>query len=315
MGRMVYLVPLSDAGRGRLDIVKDHLERSGMKWEELSCDDIRFRLTEPNKNIYVCDPMEGDAYDKLINIGCTVSGCGAIVSSLALKTNFPRKRRTKEVGGLFSLALHTCEICVTNVPKENRESLMMKAMRMGAKVSPNMSTSVTHLIVGEVNSKKYIVASENKIMTVTPKWVDDLWNRSGKLFYSQIYEHQLTHILYLVKQLEPMNAMSQNFLDITRKCHCPIFYGCGFSVSNISSDKRTDLANLIITHGGCYMGQMDKNKCTHLIVGSAGGKKYQYAKKWGITIVPHKWIKDSIERGFALSTELPEYQVNCSEER
>ena len=56
---------------------------------------------------------------------------------------------------------------------------MLRALRMGAKVSPNMSTTVTHLVVGEVNSKKYIVASENKITTVTPKWIDDVWNKSG----------------------------------------------------------------------------------------------------------------------------------------
>ena len=123
--------------------------------------------------------MEGDAYDKLVNLGCTVIGCGAIISSLALKTTLPKKKRPKEVGGLFSLALNGLEICITNVPKENRDAMMVKAMRMGAKVSPNMVKSVTHLVVGEVNSKKYIVASENKIMTVIPKWIDELWNSSG----------------------------------------------------------------------------------------------------------------------------------------
>ena len=81
----------------------------------------------------------------------------------------------------FQIALSSCEICITNVQKENRQSLMLRALRMGAKVSPNMSTTVTHLVVGEVNSKKYIVASENKITTVTPKWIDDVWNKSGSL--------------------------------------------------------------------------------------------------------------------------------------
>jgi hypothetical protein len=106
-----------------------------------------------------------------------------------------------------------------------------------------------------------------------------------------------------------MNSTNDKFLEITRSCHCPIFFGCGFSVSNIPSERRTDLANLILAHGGRYMGQMDKNKCTHLIVSNAGGKKYQYAKKWGITIITEKWIRDSIEREFALSTDLPEYQI------
>jgi len=112
-----------------------------------------------------------------------------------------------------------------------------------------------------------------------------------------------------------MGSQSENFLEVTRANHCPIFFGCGFSVSNINSEKRTNLANLIITHGGQYMGQMDKTKCTHLIIGSAGGKKYQYAKRWGITVIPYKWIEDSVNRGFALSTDLPEYRVEYVEPR
>ena len=111
--------------------------------------------------------------------GLSVLGCGAAISSLALKVSLPRRRKFNTVGGLFSMALHGCEICVTNVPKENRETMMRKLMRMGAKVSPNMSTNVTHLIVGEVNSKKYIVATENNIMTLIPKWVEELWEKSG----------------------------------------------------------------------------------------------------------------------------------------
>ena len=75
---------------------------------------------------------------------------------------------------------------------------MLRALRMGAKVSPNMSTTVTHLVVGEVNSKKYIVASENKITTVTPKWIDDVWNKSGSLkkdFFDFIIPTELLRLL------------------------------------------------------------------------------------------------------------------------
>jgi len=34
MGKSVYLVPMSEHGRERLQIVRDHLERVGMAWEE-----------------------------------------------------------------------------------------------------------------------------------------------------------------------------------------------------------------------------------------------------------------------------------------
>ena len=45
----MYLVPLSDHGRQRLEIVKGHLERAGMKWEELSTDDITFKIQKQSK--------------------------------------------------------------------------------------------------------------------------------------------------------------------------------------------------------------------------------------------------------------------------
>ena len=106
-----------------------------------------------------------------------------------------------------------------------------------------------------------------------------------------------------------MTCQSENFAEICKKFLCPIFHGCAFSVSNLSTELRTDVANLVVTNGGLYMGQMDKNKCTHLVIGTPGGKKHQYAKKWGITVVPLRWIRDSIKREYALSTDLPEYKI------
>ena len=44
---------------------------------------------------------------------------------------------------------------------------------------------------------------------------------------------------------------------------------------------------------------MDKRKYTHLILGSPGGKKHKYAKRWGFTIVNAQWVDDSVKKGFA----------------
>ena len=62
-------------------------------------------------------------------------------------------------------------------------------------------------------------------------------------------------------------------------------------------------------------GQMVRTECTHLVVGAVGGKKYEFAKKWGVIIVPFQWVQDSIKRGFALSTDLPEYENIGNESR
>ena len=58
--------------------------------------------------------------------------------------------------------------------------MIRQCQQMGAQVHTNMSTDVTYLIVGEVQSNKYIVASEQGINRVTPDWVNYLWDVSVK---------------------------------------------------------------------------------------------------------------------------------------
>lgn len=50
--------------------------------------------------------MEGDAYERLRTLNVQIVGCGAIISSLALKFPLPKKKRTAETGGLFSVSAH-----------------------------------------------------------------------------------------------------------------------------------------------------------------------------------------------------------------
>ena len=57
-----------------------------------------------------------------------------------------------------------------------------------------------------------------------------------------------------VKQMDPMIHSSENLLQITRENFCPIFFGCVFTATNISAERRTVLAELIMSNGGRYQG-------------------------------------------------------------
>ena len=50
-----------------------------------------------------------------------------------------------------------------------------------------MSTDVTYLVVGEVQSNKYVVASEQGINCVTPDWINHLWDISVKQLQAWLY--------------------------------------------------------------------------------------------------------------------------------
>ena len=137
------------------------------------------------KAMFVVDPFKGEAYKKLVAENCRIYGSGALISSLALKGTFkirsfhillkilkkrwfwtqkvPIKHNAKAFshGGLISMAMCGLNVCFTNIRSEMRSVLIQKSLQMGADVHTHMSTEVTHLVVGETQSKKYIVGKDS----------------------------------------------------------------------------------------------------------------------------------------------------------
>merc|ERR1711892_1006402 len=293
MARSVYLLPVSDKGSDRLNQVKEHLDRAGTGWLEISCDDLT--NGQLNKKAYfVIDPMQGDSYSRLIRQQSKIFGCGAIITSLTLKISLVGEhvpKRNHIFGGLASMAMCGLTVCFTNVIKDDRDRLIRQCQQMGAQVHTNMSTDVTYLVVGEVQSKKYVVASEQGINHVTPDWVNHLWDVS-------------------VKQLLPIApTQSDRFDELRRRYQCPIFHGLIICCSNVNSVEKEKLAKVIRQYGGDYETAMDRTKCTHLILGAPGGKKHKYAQRWGFTIVNASWCYDSVKKGFAQWATLEKYVV------
>ena len=160
------------------------------------------------------------------------------------------------------MAMCGLNVCFTNIRSEMRSILIQKSLQMGADVHTHMFTEVTHLVVGETQSRKYIVgtdwnsiyrliyrlfwklfiriqfqACENNITTVTEKWVEDLWESS-------------------VKNLRPIIPnSSEDFKRITEANKCPVFHGATICASNVSADEKARLARLIDANGGTYSAQ------------------------------------------------------------
>ena len=58
------------------------------------------------------------------------------------------------------MAMCGLNVCFTNIRSEMRSILIQKSLQMGADVHTHMSTEVTHLVVGETQSRKYIVGTD-----------------------------------------------------------------------------------------------------------------------------------------------------------
>lgn len=229
------------------------------------------RINKKEKNcVYLYDPFGGKSFNHIRNLGCRIFGPLCILSSLEYKLDIPKRNVP-----VYNLAMKDVVVCCTNLVKQLRNELHEKVEAMGGTVSRDLTSSVTHLIAGEVGSKKYQVAASAGKQIYLPSWVNKVWEAS-----------QTKHI----------HGSSSQFLEYS----CPIFKGLVITVSGLDSEERNQVKKAVEDEGGKYTGEMKVNECTHLIINKPKGAKYEFAKKWRINIVKSDWLYDSIEKGYCL---------------
>uniref|UniRef100_A0A8C5PMP1 DNA topoisomerase II binding protein 1 n=1 Tax=Leptobrachium leishanense TaxID=445787 RepID=A0A8C5PMP1_9ANUR len=225
-------------------------------------------LKEKDKSLYICDPFSGVAFEHLKKLGCRIVGPQVVVFCMQHQRCVPRAEYP-----VYNMTMADVTISCTSLDKETREEVHNHVQRMGGCVYRDLNISVTHLIAGEVGSKKYLVAGSLKKPILLPSWVKTLWEKS---------KERIIHCSDI-----PM----EEYL-------CPVFRGCTICVTGLSSFDRKEVQRLATLHGGQYTGQLKMNESTHLIVQEAKGQKYECARKWNVHCISIQWFFDSIERGF-----------------
>jgi DNA replication regulator DPB11 len=151
---------------------------------------------------------------------------------------------------------------------------------MGADHKYDLTSDVTHLVVGEVDTSKYkYVAKERPdVKVVLPAFVDavkESWMKGGG---TDVEALELEH-------------------------RVPTFHELRICVTGFESQKREEIIAQVNQNGAEYHGDLTR-KCTHLIAATARGSKYDHARKWGVIIVGQEWLIDSVERGMILDETL-----------
>nr|AAP03894.2 Xmus101 [Xenopus laevis] len=225
-------------------------------------------LKEKDKSLYICDPFSGAAFSHLKKLGCRIVGPQVVIFCMENQRRVPRAEYP-----VYNMAMADVTISCTSLDKETREDVHHYVQIMGGCVYRDLNVSVTHLIAGEVGSKKYLVAASLEKPILLPSWVKELWEKSNQriIRYSDV---NMTEYL------------------------CPIFRGCTICVTGLSSLDRKEVQRLTALHGGEYTGQLKMNESTHLIVQEAKGQKYECARKWIVHCISVQWFFDSIEKGF-----------------
>ncbi|TVY83647.1 S-M checkpoint control protein rad4 [Lachnellula suecica] len=172
-------------------------------------------------------------------------------------------------------------ICCTSLPDEKRTQLVEYATQMGASHLLDLTSDVTHLIVGSHNTPKYkYVAKERPdVKPMALSWIEavrDLWIQDKEIDVEALEkEHRL-----------------------------PTFASLKFSMTGCDDPvERQGYADQIEANGAVYAGDLTRH-ITHLVSFRTEGAKYKAAKSWKIQIVSIEWLQDSIERGMILDETL-----------
>ncbi|XP_051818622.1 DNA topoisomerase 2-binding protein 1-like isoform X1 [Antechinus flavipes] len=226
-------------------------------------------VKESDKSLYICEPFSGIAFDHLQKLGCRIVGPQVIVFCIQHQRCVPKSEYP-----VYNMIMADLIISCTSLDKETKKEIHKYVQMMGGRFCRDLNMSVTHLIAGEVGSKKYLVAASLGKPIMLPSWIKELWKKSQE------------------------NSMTQHKDINMEDFKCPLFFGCTICVSGLCTLERRAIQQLTSEHGGQYTGHLQMNECTHLIVQEPKGQKYEYAKRWNVHCVTVEWFYHSIEKGF-----------------
>lgn len=164
------------------------------------------------------------------------------------------------------------------------------AVQMGAVHKLDLTSDVTHLIVGNITTPKYrYVASDRPdIKVLQPTWIDavrESWMQGGDVDVEALQQEHKT----------------------------PAFMDLHICVTGFESiEQRNEISMTAQEHGATYHGDLTKT-VTHLIARVPEGAKYKAARSWGLNVVSLKWFEESLFRGMALEEKL--YDPDVPEEK
>ncbi|KAM8823171.1 DNA topoisomerase 2-binding protein 1 [Spinachia spinachia] len=244
------------------------LELQSDKYLKTVDEEAVLQMDQKDKSLFVFSSFSSPAFMHCKKLGCRVVSPLVVLYCLQQQHCVPKAEKP-----VYNMAMADITISCTSLDKATRAEVMDLVQLMGGRVYLDLNVTVTHLIAGEVGSKKYLVAASLDKPVLLPTWVKACWEKSQNSLF--------------------------RYTDLpTDDYLCPVLRGCTVCVTGLSSTERKEVQRLCDQHGAKYTGQLKMNECTHLIVSEPTGQKYECAKKWNVYCVSLHWLFDSIEKGF-----------------
>ncbi|KAM6953301.1 DNA topoisomerase 2-binding protein 1 [Aplochiton taeniatus] len=226
------------------------------------------QLEHKDKSLFVFSSFSTPAFHHCKKLGCRLVSPLVVLYCLQLQRCVPKADKP-----VYNMAMADITISCTSLDKAARTEVLDLVQLMGGRVYLDLNVSVTHLIAGEVGSKKYLVAASLGKSILLPTWVKTCWENSQDSFFRH------------------SDLPLEQYL-------CPVLLGCSVCVTGLSTVERKEVQSLCQQHGAKYTGQLKMNECTHLIVSEPSGQKYECARRWNVFCVSIHWLFDSIEKNF-----------------
>ncbi|EDU48754.1 subunit of DNA polymerase II [Pyrenophora tritici-repentis Pt-1C-BFP] len=180
--------------------------------------------------------------------------------------------------GTSQLPLAGAILCCTSIAPEQRAQLAAIGAQMGATIKLDLTSDVTHLIVGSTDSPKYryVAKSRDDVKVLSPEWLEAL------------------------REVWMTGDDNLDVLALEKDYRMPTFSGLKICLTGFDNpDQRKSIQDKVDANGGEYHGDLTKS-VTHLIAATPSGKKYEHALNWGMKIVALEWLEQSLERGMVL---------------
>uniref|UniRef100_A0A8C1NYD4 DNA topoisomerase II binding protein 1 n=1 Tax=Cyprinus carpio TaxID=7962 RepID=A0A8C1NYD4_CYPCA len=264
-----YIVKFVERNGQKSDLALQAIvELQSEKYVQTLDEEAALELDHNDKSLFVFSDFTSSAFDHCRRLGCRIVSPLVVLFCLQKQRCVPKAEQP-----VYNMAMADVTVSCTNLDKEARSEVMDLVQLMGGRVYRDLNVSVTHLVAGEVGSKKYLVAASLGKPILLPSWVKACWEKSQ----DSVFHHSELNM---------------------EEYQCPVLKGCTVCVTGLSTVERKDVQRLCEQNGGNYTGQLKMNECTHLIVSEPTGQKYEFARKWNVFCVSLHWLFDSIEKGF-----------------
>lgn len=153
---------------------------------------------------------------------------------------------------------------------------------MGAISKLDLTSEVTHLIIGDIDTPKYrYVAKEREdVKVLLPGWI------------------------HAVREKWMSGSDNLDLFTLEREYRAPTFYKLRICITGFDDlATRKNIEEIANMNGAVYKGDLSKD-ITHLIAHSTHLAKYTYAKQWGLKVVALEWFQQSLDRGMVLDERL-----------